>query len=280
MDGRSSVFEPAHLVCHCLLVETNDALVLVDTGFGTRDVAVPQQRLSRFFRAQLRPNLRRDMTALAQVEALGYRPSDVRHIVLTHLDFDHAGGLDDFPQAAVHLLAAERDAAMKQGSWLDRRRFRPAQWHTSGQWHAYAAGEGHTWFGFSCVRDLDGLPPEILLVPLIGHTHGHAGVAVHGRDGWLLHAGDAYFYHAEMDVLRPRCTPGLRAYQWMMEKNRPARLWNQRRLRELKARHGVDVDIFCAHDLRELETFLDEDAFGDEPRWRAPRVERAPHLHA
>ncbi|HET6344994.1 MAG TPA: MBL fold metallo-hydrolase, partial [Myxococcota bacterium] len=23
MDGRSSVFEPAHLVCHCLLVETN-----------------------------------------------------------------------------------------------------------------------------------------------------------------------------------------------------------------------------------------------------------------
>jgi glyoxylase-like metal-dependent hydrolase (beta-lactamase superfamily II) len=23
----------------------------------------------------------------------------VRHIVLTHLDFDHAGGLEDFPEA-------------------------------------------------------------------------------------------------------------------------------------------------------------------------------------
>ena len=30
---------------------------------------------------------------------------DVTDIVLTHLDFDHAGGLDDFPAATVHLRA-------------------------------------------------------------------------------------------------------------------------------------------------------------------------------
>ena len=31
----------AQLVCHCLLVETDSGLVLVDTGFGLRDVEEP-----------------------------------------------------------------------------------------------------------------------------------------------------------------------------------------------------------------------------------------------
>jgi glyoxylase-like metal-dependent hydrolase (beta-lactamase superfamily II) len=43
-----------------------------------------------------------------------YDPKDVRHIVLTHLDFDPAGGLGDFPHATVHMLADERDYAVQQ----------------------------------------------------------------------------------------------------------------------------------------------------------------------
>jgi len=39
----------SHLVCHCLLIETNQGLVLVDTGFGLRDVQSPYSRLSPFF---------------------------------------------------------------------------------------------------------------------------------------------------------------------------------------------------------------------------------------
>ena len=34
---------------HCLLIETEAGLVLVDTGLGTRDVADPRSRLSTFF---------------------------------------------------------------------------------------------------------------------------------------------------------------------------------------------------------------------------------------
>ena len=37
------------------------------------------------------------------------------------------------------------------------------------------------------------------MVPLPGHTLGHAGVAIDTPDGWLLNAGDAYFYRHEMD---------------------------------------------------------------------------------
>jgi glyoxylase-like metal-dependent hydrolase (beta-lactamase superfamily II) len=31
------------------------------------------------------------MTAIRQLEQLGFDPRDVEHIVLSHLDFDHAG---------------------------------------------------------------------------------------------------------------------------------------------------------------------------------------------
>src|SRR5438552_1900579 len=81
---------------------------------------------------------------------------------------------------------------------------------------------------------LAGLPPELLLVPLSGHTRGHAAVAVREDSGrWLLHAGDAYFYRDETDPENPRCTPGLRVFQRMAEMDRAQRLANQQRLREL-----------------------------------------------
>src|SRR4051794_10145512 len=225
MDGRTpGVLTRGQLCCHCLAIETNDGLVLVDTGFGLRDVANPRSRLSGFFLALLSPDFREELTAVRQIERLGFRAEDVRHIVLTHLDFDHAGGLDDFPQATVHMLQQERDYAILQKTWLDRQRFRPQQCSSKKRWKVYSSHHpGERWFGFECVRELDGLPPGILLVPLPGHTFGHAGIAISTPQHWLLQAGDAYFYHREMDIDDPWCTPGLRFYQTMMQKDRNAR---------------------------------------------------------
>jgi glyoxylase-like metal-dependent hydrolase (beta-lactamase superfamily II) len=254
MDDRTpGVWTRGELTCHCVLVEAGSELVLIDTGFGLRDVADPKSRLSRFFLGMVKPDFRAEMTAIRQIERLGFQPRDVRHIILTHLDFDHAGGLDDFPQARVHLLAREREHAFARPTWLDRQRFRPQQWSTRDHWQVYRAPGGSNWFGFEYVNSLQGVPPEILLVPLIGHTHGHAGVAVQSSSGWKLLAGDAYFFHAELDLEHPRCTPGLRLYQIQMEKDRKARLQNQVRLRELRRQHGSAVEIFCSHDALEFE---------------------------
>jgi glyoxylase-like metal-dependent hydrolase (beta-lactamase superfamily II) len=252
MDPRARGLR-AKLACHCVLLETDRGLVLVDTGYGLRDVADPRSRLSAFFLRTNAPDFREDLTAVRQIEALGYSASDVQHIVLTHLDFDHAGGLDDFPVATVHMMAPEVADAVRQRSWLDRQRFRPQQWGSYERWKAYDASTADRWFGFDCVRDIPGLPPEILLVPLIGHTLGHAGVAMRGDRGWLLLAGDAYFDHQEMNVDNPMCAPGLRLYQWMMEKDRAARIGNQERLRTLIREHGAEVHVICSHDPHELE---------------------------
>ncbi|WP_254217149.1 MBL fold metallo-hydrolase, partial [Burkholderia multivorans] len=83
MNGsRHGIFERGSLACHCVLIETRDSLVLVDTGFGLRDVADPRSRLSRFFLGLVSPAFREEMTAIRQIERLGYDPRDVRHIVL------------------------------------------------------------------------------------------------------------------------------------------------------------------------------------------------------
>jgi glyoxylase-like metal-dependent hydrolase (beta-lactamase superfamily II) len=265
MDGRPRPKGvPAALVCHCLLVEVERGLVLVDTGFGLEDVRQPRPRLSPFFLRLCRPQLHEEMTAVRQVERLGFRAEDVRDIVLTHLDFDHAGGLDDFPGARVHLMGVEAQAAEAQASGLDRRRYRTRQWGTRPHWVTYEAPRGERWFGFECVRELLGLPPELLLVPLVGHTLGHAGVALRQGDGWLLHAGDAYFFHEEMNPRHPRCTPGLRLYQRLMQKDGRLRRLNQERLRELVRQRANEVRVFCAHDAVELE-HLQEEAEAREP---------------
>ncbi|MEV4529655.1 MBL fold metallo-hydrolase [Streptosporangium sp. NPDC049304] len=254
VSGTGSLLTYARNVCHCLLIETDDGLVLVDTGLGMGDVRDPG-RLNTVFRRLVRPVLSAEETAVHQVVRLGYEPGDVRHIVLTHLDFDHAGGLGDFPNAKVHLYATELEAARRPLTILERSRYHTSHWAHGPDWVTHAAG-GDDWFGFSAVRDLPGLPPSILLVPLAGHTRGHAGVAVdtghsdHGTARWLLHAGDAYFNHAQM-ASTPSCPPATDLFQTLMQDDRATRLDNLHRLNEL-ARTGA-VDIFCAHDKTELD---------------------------
>ena len=51
-----------------------------------------------------------EQAAMRQVARLGYAPADVRHIVLTHIHFDHCGGLPDFPAASVHVHRREYKA--------------------------------------------------------------------------------------------------------------------------------------------------------------------------
>ena len=253
-DGTSKGLLTGHIVCHCLLIETDAGLVLVDTGFGTRDVRDPDHRLARFFRLLNNIQLRPEETALAQILALGFDPRDVRHIILSHLDFDHAGGIEDFPNAAIHVTAREKEVADrgKGGALVGTRRYRPQQWDEAMDWRLYPFGGGERWFGFDAVRSLAGLPPEILLVPLAGHTWGHSGVAIDTGAGWLLNAADAYFYRGEIGDQSRRCPPGMRGYQRLMEVDHGARMANQERLRRLSLDHQADVRIFCSHDAVEL----------------------------
>jgi glyoxylase-like metal-dependent hydrolase (beta-lactamase superfamily II) len=248
MDGASPG-AIGRISCHCLAIETDrHGLVLVDTGLGLRDVARPWLRLPAVNAALLRFRLDPDRTMLRQLRRLGHSPHDVRHIVMTHLDFDHAGGLIDFPQAAVHVMAPEAKAARSRRTWLDRLRYRPAQWGDTARWRTYSERTTDRWFGFDAVAELEGLPPEILMVPLPGHSAGHAGVAIEGPRGWMLHAGDAYFSRREVHERLPGCPAGTAAYERFMAWDGRLARANQARLRTLLAEPDASLAVFCTHD--------------------------------
>jgi hypothetical protein len=50
-----------------------------------------------------------------------------------------------------------------------------------------------------------------------------------------------------------KCTPGLRAYQTMMEVDRTQRLANQEKLRRLSVEKAAEIRMLCAHDVVEFE---------------------------
>jgi glyoxylase-like metal-dependent hydrolase (beta-lactamase superfamily II) len=252
INGHGSLFEPGTMVAHVLLIESKDGLVLVDSGIGIDDVRDADNRLGRMFLGMVRPVLDESRTALRQIEALGHKAADVRHVVLTHLDLDHAGGLPDFPHAEVHVLRSEHEAAMSRRSLMERERYRPAQWAHGPKWRLHEVRDGERFLGFERVRAI--VEPEVLLLPAIGHTRGHAVVAVASNGGWLVHCGDAYFHHGEV-ADPPRSTAGLSFFQTVVATDNSARLANQQRLRELKREGGGRVRVFCAHDEEELAAF-------------------------
>lgn len=243
----------ARLVCHCWLLETANGLVLIDTGLGPDDDQHPRPRLSSFVMRANRSPVMQSKTALEQVRRLGFTARDVRHIVLTHMDFDCAGGIPDFPEAQVHVLASEFERARHPRSWLDRQRYSPQPGRDERRWNVYATPD--EWFGFAAARDLYGVPADIWLVALPGHTCGHAGVAVRTETGWMLHAGDAYFYRQELEPEAYRCTPGLRFYQRMMEADHGQRVDTLRRLRALVLEHSDEVRVCSSHDAIELVAY-------------------------
>jgi glyoxylase-like metal-dependent hydrolase (beta-lactamase superfamily II) len=248
LGAEGGILSTAEIVCHCLAIESGDGIVLVDTGFGMEDARKPRQLGPVFGLMNAEPKA--ETTALKQLEALGFAAADVRQIVTTHLDPDHSGGLPDFPEAEVHILATELDAALHP-RLRDRPRYIGAHWKHSPRWVRHEA-DGDDWFGFESVRILPATGAEIALVPLYGHSLGHTGVAIRTAEGWLLHCGDAYLNHGEVET-PPNCPPGLRFFQNLNAADNKARKSNQERLRELAARHGDEITFLCSHDPHELE---------------------------
>jgi glyoxylase-like metal-dependent hydrolase (beta-lactamase superfamily II) len=172
----------------CLLIETDQGPVLVDTGLGLRDYSDPAW-FTQFFRVITIMPFDPNEAAVNQAKQLGYKSEDVKHIILTHMHFDHCGGLLDFPQAKVHVHRREYEA-FTEGKI---RQFTEFAYISRNIGHKpefvlYDSIDSK-WYEFDAIR----LPfkPEMYFIPLHGHSRGHCGVAIKTKKGWHFHVADA-----------------------------------------------------------------------------------------
>jgi N-acyl homoserine lactone hydrolase len=170
-------------------IEHDEGVIVVDTGETSR---VHQKGYfpgwHPFYRRAARFSVHPDEEIGPQLRELGIGPRDVRHVVLTHLHTDHAGGL-------AHLTNVR--------SWVSRQEFDRAS-GLGGQIQGYLPHRWPRWWQPNFIRfDHGAFGPfessmsltkegDVLILPTPGHTPHHVSVVVCGSPALFL-AGDTSY---------------------------------------------------------------------------------------
>jgi glyoxylase-like metal-dependent hydrolase (beta-lactamase superfamily II) len=167
------------------VIRGDERTIIVDTGF---DAQVAARR---------RPDWKSLHSPLDALREIGVDPAQVRDVVLTHLDWDHAGNTTLFPKATFHLQ--EREMAFSTGRFMTHRFFSFRMELDNVLAVVRNVYEGR-------VKFYDGtgeVGPGISLHLVGGHTGGLQVVRVHTRRGWVVLASDAVHYWANIRERRP-----------------------------------------------------------------------------
>ena len=233
-----SPFGPA--IGHCVLLEQNESLALIDSGIGVAETREPEKRLGKELVEITGFKFEEDRTAIRQIEKLGFDPKNVKNIICSHLDPDHIGGLVDFPNAKIHVSKEEYEC-FKSGN----ERYLPQQLAHEPEIELYKNNDSE-WFSLPA-RRLD-LGFEIYLIPLFGHTLGHCGIAFKNAGCWTFYVGDAYYLRAELkDKNHPvDQLATIRATDNEMRKK------TLEMVRSVIDKYGDEMDYFGYHDPTEF----------------------------
>ena len=185
---ESFIFADAHDSPHPIdyflwVARSQSRTLVIDTGFDQAESRLRDRKI-----------LRLPAEALAMVDVDAQRVSDV---IITHMHYDHAGTLQDFPAARFHLQADEMayvtGPSMCQGDLS----------------HPFTADHvcqmvRNVYSGRVAFCDGDAeIAPNITVHKIGGHTRGLQCVRVLTRRGWVVLASDASHYYANMERPMP-----------------------------------------------------------------------------
>jgi glyoxylase-like metal-dependent hydrolase (beta-lactamase superfamily II) len=169
---------------------------LVDTGLHSSVARDPRQSLGWGGRVIFRVRMTPDDAVPAQLRARGVDPAQVELVVMTHLHFDHASGITEFPRATFVLDPREWEAAHRQGFLHG---YRTQHYGENLDWRGLSYEAGAEPFGpFEHSLDLFG-DGSVRLVSTRGHTLGHHSLVLRLADRSCLLTGDAAYARRTID---------------------------------------------------------------------------------
>ncbi|MEM8551396.1 MAG: N-acyl homoserine lactonase family protein [Pseudomonadota bacterium] len=183
LDADRNFNDPMPLDFYVWLICGNGKTILVDTGFGHKEAA----RRGRTI----------DQTPADCLRRMDVDPANIKDVVLTHLHFDHAGTMPDFPNATFHLQEEEMVVATGKYMGIAEYTYPFSADVICDAVRAVYAGR---------VNFLNGdveLAQNITLHKVGGHSAGLQVVRVLTRRGWMVLASDAVPYYENLSARNP-----------------------------------------------------------------------------
>jgi len=193
-SGAVRVPAPAFLIHH-----PSAGAILVDTGLHPSVAADPKQNFGSAGARFGKPELEHGEDVPSQLRARGIQPAQVPVVVMTHLHYDHASGISEFPQSTFVVSDAEWEAAT-----TDRRPglrgYRPAHYDYAFDYRTvdFTRGGISSYATFGRTFDLFG-DGSIRLAYTPGHSAGHLSVIARLSQHDFLIGGDAVYTYRQLE---------------------------------------------------------------------------------
>lgn len=244
-----------HLRQQVVVIRHRGGVWLLDAGIGraTANAFAQNSLLNR-----LLFGFRNAHPAADQLQAAGFPLATLQGILLTHLHWDHAGGLPDFPGVPVWVQAAELAAANHGAapSYLGEHRNASIVWHTyqfPQQAHVSQQTDQvpqQAYAGFERSLDVMG-DGRLILVDLPGHTAGHSGLFVNADNGKrYFFIGDTTW--TQQGVAKQKSRPALTQWLTHVDHDRETNAATIAKIAALKRRDPALI-VLPAHDERMAE---------------------------
>jgi glyoxylase-like metal-dependent hydrolase (beta-lactamase superfamily II) len=172
-----------------ILMRTPQALVLIESGIGNK-LTDKQKKIYR---------IKEDWSVLEEIKQLGVTREDIDFVVLTHYDFDHAGGV----------IMQEQDGGLGLTFPKAKHILQKKEWHdvlnpnirTINTYWPLNNELMRTSTNLVLVEGRYEVTPGISVVHTGGHNGGHQIVMIESKDEKALHLGDLLPTHAHANPL-------------------------------------------------------------------------------